>query len=340
MSALRHRISRLFAPSEDSGGDSVTSTRYVIFTVITLRSASSITSHRQASPLPSLRLQLSCLPLGMMCEQQNTDCRTTNRAMFGSDNSNTSIESADSGYGSAATSTLKDLPLKVEPAVDASPHTLKKAVSTTFQAFSSSIRSRAQSFYATSPGSPPRSGRRTPDKLDESFEKWSPSRKRSDRLPRSDEGDLFCNTKKEKPQNANTQPTVGSPKAANSSSPLWASIKKRAGSSPHSKKAIAQGQTETLGSPIPFVDALAPSLDVDIPDHTLSLSQLLQRRNSRWVQPGLPESPPKATSHSPIDVQTPSKSELRTPRTGRNSVKRVSNFLPLESLFQPTDIGK
>ena len=315
----------------------MTSTRYVIFTVITLRSASSIISPRQALPLPSLRVQLSCLPLGMMCGQYNTDCKTTNRAIFGSGNSTPSRESADSD-SMRANSTLEDLQLKVEPAVDASPHTLKKAASTTFQAFSSSIRLRAQSFYATSTASPPRSGRKTPDKLDESFEKWSPSGKRNDRIPRSDEGDPFYNSKKEKPQNASTQPTVGSPKAANSSSPLWASIKKRAGSSPHSKKAIAQGQTETLGSPNPSVDDLAPSLDVEIPDHMLSLSQHLQRRNSRWVQPGLPESPPKAPSHSPIDVQMPSRSKLRTPRAGRNSVKGVSNFLPLQSLLEPTDI--
>ena len=52
MSALRHRISKLFTPSEDSGNDSVTSTRYVVFSAVTLRSASSIINHRQTVPLP------------------------------------------------------------------------------------------------------------------------------------------------------------------------------------------------------------------------------------------------------------------------------------------------
>lgn len=275
-----------------------------------------------------------------VCDQYNTDCKTANRAIFGSDDTTSSGDSADSGYASMAPSTLEELPSKVEPAVVASPRTLKKAASTTFQAFSNSIRSRTQSFYATSASSPPRSGRKTPDKLDESFETWSPSSKRIGRSSRSTLGDTFSNSKKEKPQSPNTQSPVGSPKAASSSSPLWASIKKRAGNSSHFNKAAVQEQTETFSSPIPFVEPIAPSLDVEIPDHILSVSQHLQRRNTRRVQPGLPESPPKAISHSPTDGHTQSGPELKTPSIGRHSVKGVSNHLSLQPLFQPTSVGK
>ena len=275
-----------------------------------------------------------------MCDQYSADCETTHRAIFGSDSSTRSRESADSGYRSTPASTLEDLLSKVEPAVDASPRTLKKAASTTFQAFSNSLRSRTQSFYATSTGSPPRSGRKTPDKLDESFETRSPSRKRIGRSPRSSLGDTFSDSSQEKPRISNTQPTVGSPKVANSSSPLWASIKKRAGNSPHSNKATVQGQTETPSSPIAFVEPNAPSLDVEIPDHILSVSQHFQRHNSRMVQPSLPEYPSKANSHSPIEGQTQSMPELRTPPIGRKSVKGASNHLSLLPLFQTTSVGK
>ena len=265
-----------------------------------------------------------------------------NRAVFGSDSSSSSTQSEDSGHRSTGASTLEDTTLKVEPAIDASPRTLKKAASTTFQAFSNSLRSRTQSFYATSTGSPPRSGRKTPDKLDESFEIQSPSRKRIGRSPRSSLGDTSRNSKLEKPQGPNTQATVGSPKASNSSSPLWASIKKRAGNSAHSNKTAVRGQTETSSSPIPFVEPNAPSLDVEIPDHVLSLSQHLQRHNSHRVivQSGLPESPSKAVSHSPTDRQMQSRSETWTPPIGRSSVKGVSNILSLQPLFHTSGAGK
>ena len=68
----------------------------------------------------------------------------------------------------------------MEPATDASPRTLKKAASTTFQAFSNSLRSRTQLFYAGSTlvGSPSTSGKSSPEKSHESSETGSPSRKR------------------------------------------------------------------------------------------------------------------------------------------------------------------
>ena len=239
-----------------------------------------------------------------------------------------------------AASTIEDLPSKVDPAVDASPRSLKKAASTTFQAFSNSIRSKTQSFYATSASSPQRSGRKTPEKLNQSSETWSPSSKLYIRSPRSTLGDTFSNSKKERPQSPNPQSPVDSPKAASSSSPLWASIKKRAGNSSHLNKAAVQGQTETPSSPVLFVEPIAPSLDVEIPDHLLSLSQHLQRRNTRRVQPGLPESPPKAMNHSPTDGHTQSGPELKTPSIGRNSVKGVAIHLSLLPLLQTTSAGK
>lgn len=273
-----------------------------------------------------------------MCDQSNTDCTTTNRANCGSDSTASSSESAYSRY--RGTPAIEDLPSKVEPAVDASPRTLKKAASTTFQAFSNTLRSRTQSFYATSTDSPPRSGTNSPDKPDESFETWSPSKKRIGRSPRSSLGDTFGSSKKEKPQSPNNQPTVGSPKAASSSSPLWASIKKRAGNSPHSNKAAVQGQREIPSSPIPFVEPFAPWLDVEIPDHILSVSQDLQRRNSRRIQPDLSESPSKAISHSPTDGQAQSGSKLRTPPIGRKPPKDSAKLIALGPLFINTGLGK
>ena len=282
----------------------------------------------------ALTSSLQNLILVMMCDQYNTNCKTTNRAIRGSDNSITSRESSESRHTSTAATTREDLSLKVEPAVDASPRTLKKAASTTFQAVSNSIRSRTQSFYTISTRSPPRSGRKTPDNQDET---WSPSRKQNGSIQRPVLADPFSNFKKERPQSPNTQSTVASPKAANSSSPIWASIKKRTGNSPHFNKA---GQTENPGSPIPFVEPIAPSLNVEIPDHILSVSQHIQRRNSRRVQPGSPETPPKAISHSPTCEQMQSRPELRIPLDGRSSVKGVSNHLSLLPLFQITSVGK
>ncbi|KAL8785407.1 MAG: hypothetical protein Q9195_008667 [Heterodermia aff. obscurata] len=335
MSILRHRISKLFATSDESSADSasVTSTSFKCNQSPTSFGASIVVALALTQSLENLRL-------GMMGGQYNTDSQIANRATCGSDPSSPNRESANAGCQSTPATTSEDLPLKEESKVDASPRTLKKTASTTFQAFSNSLRSRTQSFYSTSSGSPPRSGTKTPDKPEESFETWSLSKSRIGRSPRSSLGDTFSNSKKEKPQSPNTQPTVASPKAASSSSPLWASIKKRAGNSPHFNKASVQGQIEIPSSPIPFVEPVAPSLDVEIPDHILSVSQHLQRRSTRRMQPDFSEPPPGGDGHSRIDGQTQSRLELCTPPIGRMSAKGASNLLSLQPLFQTTSIGR
>ncbi|KAG6997487.1 eukaryotic translation initiation factor 4 gamma [Physcia stellaris] len=290
MSALRHRISKLFNPSEDSGAESTASTR----------------------------------------------------ALCGSEDTAVSRVSQDSGYRSAAAGKDGDGSSKMEAAADESPRTLKKAASTTFQAFSNSLRSRTQLFYAgsTLTGSPSTSGKSSPEKSRESSETESPSRKRFGQGPRLIMENTFSTPDKGKENSHLTSAqSVFTPKQTRPPSALWASIKKRTGNSPHSNKGITSEDLGLSSSPTIMVDEFAPSIDVEIPDHLLSVSQHLQRQATRRVKAGQPESPSKESSGYIVHESMLSSAQLLSTPNRQDGAGAVNDYLSLRSLDQNSNAG-
>ena len=231
-------------------------------------------------------------------EDSTADSEASTRALRGSMNSSdTDVDvisgwrarkesdfSADSGYQSTAASNLEEASYHEQ----ASPGKLKKAASTTFQAFSNSLRSKTQLFYSNTEAArlatPQRSKNRTPERLREGATLWSSTRKRVGRSPRSAPGDAFTSPRRSKSRDSatpNLDSNAGSPRSINRRSSLWLSIKERANRSPRSSKENPLDDEDSPTSLRSPIDDLAPSLDVDIPDSVLTVSQLLQRSKSR-----------------------------------------------------------
>lgn len=194
-------------------------------------------------------------------------------------NRNDSTFSRDSGYTSIATSIEENA---ASPKA-ASPGKLKKAASTTFQALSNSLRSRTQLFYsnveAARPVTPQNPEDETPERLREGTTLWSSTKKRIGRSPRATLDNALYNPPKPESQNSGASP--GSPQSAHRRSSLWPSIKGRANRSPYNGKEAAQAEERSTISPRSSIDDSAPFLVVDIPDGTLTVSQLLLRSKSR-----------------------------------------------------------
>lgn len=177
----------------------------------------------------------------------------------------------------------------VSSSSEPSPGRLKKAASATFQAFSNSLRSKTQLFYTdlsnTDPARPttPQSEVGTPMALREGAKLWGSTRKKVGRSPRSaQQGQSHSPGRPNLRVSVTNEHNDGSPNHPYRRSALWSSIRERANRSPH--KDSRDGSPRALRSP---VDDLAPSLDVDIPDGSLIVSQLLQRSKShrRGVNP-------------------------------------------------------
>jgi len=187
--------------------------------------------------------------------------------------------SRESGYASTATS-IEENAASHKPA---SPGKLKKAASTTFQALSNSLRSRTQLFYsnveAARPVTPQNCENETLEGLREGTTLWSSTRKRLGRSPRATLDNAFDSPRRAESRNSTTNP--GSPQSTHRRSSLWSSIKERANRSPHVGKEVAQAEEHSATSLRSPIDELAPFLAVDIPDSTLTVSQLLLRSKSR-----------------------------------------------------------
>lgn len=158
----------------------------------------------------------------------------------------------------------------------------------------------------------------------------SSPRKRLGRSPRSSLGDIFSSPKKEKSQSPNNHPTTGSPKRGRA---LLASFKKRAGNSPHLNKAGVFGPEESCNSPNPVVEDSAPSLDVEIPSHTLSVSQHLQRQKSRRAYSGQDHAVLETPVTSPASETQQLRLELLDILTGSDPAKVGLDYLSLRALL-------
>lgn len=165
----------------------------------------------------------------------------------------------------------------------ASPGKLKKAASTTFQALSNSLRSRTHLFYsnveAARPVTPQNPEDETPEGLREGTRLWSPTKKRTVGSPRATLDNAFNSPRKADSRNPDASP--GWPQTAHRRSSLWSSIKGRANRSPYIGKEVAQAGEHSTTYPRTPIDDAAPFLVVDIPDGTLTVSQLLLRSKSR-----------------------------------------------------------
>ena len=194
--------------------------------------------------------------------------------------------SRDSGYHSVATST--ESASSLEPA---SPGRLKKAASTTFHAFSKSLRSKTKLFYsdryiveAARPATPQPPSTGVPGKNRDSATLWFSTRKRMGQSPRSTHMDDFHSPRRSKSRDSvipTTDPNNGSPRSTNRHTSLWSSIKERANRNPRSTREEFRGDEDSPACPQSPIDDFAPSLNVDIPDSDLTLYQLLHRSKSR-----------------------------------------------------------
>lgn len=88
-----------------------------------------------------------------------------------------------------------------------------------------------------------------------------------------------------------------------------------------------------------MVDEFAPSIDVEIPDHLLSVSQHLQRQATRRVKAGQPESPSKESSgHIVYELMLSSPQLLSTPNR-QDGAGAVNDHLSLRPLDQTSNAG-
>ena len=196
-----------------------------------------------------------------------------------------SMFSRDSGYHSMATST--ESASSLEPA---SPGRLKKAASTTFHAFSKSLRSKTKLFYtdryiieAARPATPQPPSTGVPGKTRDGATLWFSTRRGIGQSPQSTHMDDFRGPRRSKSRDSvipTPDPNNGSPRSTNRRTSLWSSIKERANRNPHSNIKFRGGE-DPPACPQSPIDDFAPSLNVDIPDSDLTLHQLLQRSKSR-----------------------------------------------------------
>ena len=124
------------------------------------------------------------------------------------------------------------------------PHSLRKAASTTFQAFSNSIRSKAHLLYAAN-ATQSRDGKDFKEEETDDSRTWSP--KKRFLYSRALLADTFTNS--------------------------GHSPKKRAGYSPRSSKDTTSDNEEFREYALIPLDPFASSLNVQSPDHILSVSQ-------------------------------------------------------------------
>ena len=76
-----------------------------------------------------------------------------------------------------------------------------------------------------------------------------------------------------------------------------------------------------------MVDEFAPSIDVEIPDHLLSVSQHLQRQATRRVRTGQPESPSKRPSGSTVHESMLSSPQFLSTLNRRDGAGAVNDYL-------------
>lgn len=85
-----------------------------------------------------------------------------------------------------------------------------------------------------------------------------------------------------------------------------------------------------------MVDEFAPSIDVEIPDHLLSVSQHLQRQATRRVKFEQPDSPSKAPRSLNVHESMPSSPQLLSTPNRQDGAGAVNDYLSLHPLFQIT----
>ena len=250
MSTIRRRLSQLVGFSEDSTADSDASTR-------ALRGSNT---------------------------SSGTD--TDNAAGIGGSRKD-SIFSATSECVSTVASSLDETSLPTPKLHNqVSPGKLKRAVSTTFRAFSNSLRSRTQIFYTTTETDGPTALQNEESSVHESFHGGkvrSPGNKGASHSPRMALKDIFASPGKSDSRNRTGLRT--GPSRDSSPSPtrnsLWSSIKERASRNPNLAESLACFDSDLLASSHSLVDDSAPSLDVDIPNSSITVLQLLERSRSR-----------------------------------------------------------
>ncbi|KAL8830653.1 MAG: hypothetical protein Q9191_001309 [Dirinaria sp. TL-2023a] len=253
MSTIRHRLSQLVGLSEDSTADSDASTS-------ALRSPST----------PS---------------ETNTDIS----ASTGRSRGNSIFSAASECFGTAASSLEQTSVLTPRPDNPNSPGKLKKAVSTTFQTFSNTLRSRTHIFYAATetdrPKTPPSEQSNASDNL-YGGQLCSPGKKGASRSPRKALKDIFTS-----PGRSTSRDRIGwglypsrdiSPSPMRSS--LWSSIKGRASREHQIAVGVGPAEPDSQSSPQSLIEDSAPSLDVDIPNGSLTVSQLPEGIRSRALR--------------------------------------------------------
>ena len=243
MSTIRHRLSQLIGFSEDSTADSDASTRA-----------------QRSLNTPS---------------ESDTD----NSASTGRNRGNSLFSAASECLSTVASSLEETSPLTPKPHNPNSPGKLKKAVSTTFETLSNSLRSRTHLFYPATeidqPKTPPSEESCAHDNL-HGGKLWSPGKKGASRSPRKALKNIF--TSPGGSISGDRTSLRHCPSRDISPSPtrrsLWSSIKERAGRDHHITDGFVWPEPDSQTSPQSLVDNSAPSLDVDIPNCSLTVSQL------------------------------------------------------------------